>query len=492
MTRQLTIIGAGISGLTCAIYAQRSGFRTIILEKAGNPGGVSTSWKRKGYNFEGGIHWLIGSREDDPLHEVWTDTGALQDNNPLFFKDPVYTLIYGDKRLELFRDPRKMQETFLAAAPEDRLAIALLRFDLWCFRHFHMPLLDLAGLKVRNPRGFNPMEFVRMLPSVLMAPWLMSFSAGRYARRFRSPILRKLISSVINPEQNALSLVYTMSTFCYGDSGYPEGGSLRMARNMADTFIALGGEIRYNTTVLEVVMDGNKATGVRTASEFIPSDAVVISSDARKAIDRLFSEPLGDKWARQMRRNLETEQCMFIGVGVRADLSAWPRSMQCVLDEPLEVAGLSISILPIHNYSKERDYAPEGCSAVTTLLSGPSYGFWKAAREDGSYRRKKEEIIARFVEILSRFIPETKGKVEVTDMATPLTYERYCDTYDGSYMTLWRPWHLTSVAPIRYKEGLYFTGQRTSLSGGLPIAGGSGRMTAQHLCRDFDMEFVSR
>lgn len=86
MTRQLTIIGAGISGLTCAIYAQRSGFRTKILEKAGNPGGVSTSWKRKGYNFEGGIHWLIGSREDDPLHEVWTDTGALQDNNPPLFQ----------------------------------------------------------------------------------------------------------------------------------------------------------------------------------------------------------------------------------------------------------------------------------------------------------------------------------------------------------------------------------------------------------------------
>ncbi|MBQ6556072.1 MAG: NAD(P)-binding protein [Bacteroidales bacterium] len=37
--KSLTVIGAGISGLTCAIYAQRSGFRTVILEKAGGPGG---------------------------------------------------------------------------------------------------------------------------------------------------------------------------------------------------------------------------------------------------------------------------------------------------------------------------------------------------------------------------------------------------------------------------------------------------------------------
>ncbi|MBQ6822947.1 MAG: NAD(P)/FAD-dependent oxidoreductase [Bacteroidales bacterium] len=37
--KSLTVIGAGISGLTCAIYAQRPGFRTVILEKAGGPGG---------------------------------------------------------------------------------------------------------------------------------------------------------------------------------------------------------------------------------------------------------------------------------------------------------------------------------------------------------------------------------------------------------------------------------------------------------------------
>ncbi len=490
--KKLIVIGAGISGMTCAIYARRSGFDTLILEKAGNPGGVSTSWKRKGYTFEGGIHWLIGSREEDPLHDIWIETGALRDNNPLFFKDPVYTLLDGGKRLPLFRDPHKMQETFLAAAPEDRLAVALLRFHIWCFRHFHMPLLDLAGLKVRYPRGFHPMEFLRMTPAVLMAPLLMSFSAGRYARRFRNPLLRNLILSIINPEQNALSLIYTLSMFCYGDSGYPEGGSLRMARNMADTFAALGGQIRYGTPATEVVLEGGRAVGVRTEKEFLPADAVVVSVDARKAIDRLFAEPLGDRWARQMRRHLETEQCMFIGVGVQADLSAWPRSMQCVLEEPLEAAGLHIRILPIHNYDNDGAYAPQGCTAVTTLLSGPSYLFWKEAREDGTYQRKKQEIIDRFVALLGKLIPETAGRVVVTDMATPLTYERYCDTYHGSYMTLWRPWSLTSVAPVRYREGLYFTGQRTSLSGGLPIAGGSGRQTAQHLCRDFSLEFISR
>jgi hypothetical protein len=44
-------------------------------------------------------------------------------------------------------------------------------------------------------------------------------------------------------------------------------------------------------------------------------------------------------------------------------------------------------------------------------------------------------------------------------------------------------------APIRYKHGLYFTGQRTLYSGGLPPAAQAGRLTAQTLCKDFDVVF---
>ena len=94
MTRQTAvIIGAGISGLTSAVYLQRSGIQTLVLEKATGSGGVSTSWKRKGYTFEGGIHWLIGAKKEIPLHQIWVETGALQENNPVYFKDPIYTLV---------------------------------------------------------------------------------------------------------------------------------------------------------------------------------------------------------------------------------------------------------------------------------------------------------------------------------------------------------------------------------------------------------------
>ena len=61
--KKLVVVGAGIAGLSAGVYAQRSGFETVILEKHIIPGGLSTSWTRKGYLFEGGMHWLTGSSE---------------------------------------------------------------------------------------------------------------------------------------------------------------------------------------------------------------------------------------------------------------------------------------------------------------------------------------------------------------------------------------------------------------------------------------------
>ena len=487
--RNLVIIGAGVAGLVAGVYAQRSGFHAVILERGATPGGVSTSWKRKGYFFEGGIHWLIGATKGMPLNDLWREVGALSDNNPVFFKDPIYTLVDDEGSVALYRDLSKLSKAF----PADRLMLGLMRFEVWCYTFFHPVVQDAAGLKCRYPRRFHPLEFIKMTPALLLAPFLMCQSVRGYLRRFSNPRLRNLLSAVVNDRINALSFIYTLSSFVAGDSGYPKGGSLRMACNVASRFKSLGGEIRYHTPALQVLRaaDGT-VTGVRTETEDIPADAVIISADARSAIDRLFPTPLQDGWARRMRRNLRTAQCMFFGVGIHSDLSAYPRSMQVPLKEPFVLGDCSLNSVIINNYAREPQYAPEGCTTLTMVIPGIMYNYWKQAHQDGTYYARKAEVTATLLAIIERVIPEIAGRVDVTDLATPVTYERYCDTFEGSYMTDWLPWRLTPTAPVRYSRGLYFAGQRTSLSGGLPIAGLSARKAVQALCKDFQMEFVSR
>ena len=471
---RVIIVGAGIAGLTAGIYARRSGFRTLILEKCATPGGVSTCWKRGGYLFEGGVHWLNGSGKHLELHKVWEETGALGANNPVYFKDPVYVLKNGGADLAIHRDGERTFRELEAYAPADRRILRrIYRHTRW-FRFFQTPVV-----------GESPLwTYIRMFPAVVLAPFLWGQSIRHYLSGIRDKDVRTLLEGVVDPVNNALTFIFTLSAFFHGDSGYPCGGSLRMALNMADTYRRAGGELRFNTEVSQVTPQGVVVDG-----QLLEADAVIVAIDARTAIDRLFGEPLQDRWARRMRARLKTSQTMFIGMGIEADLSHLPKSMVCKMDPPFDVAGLQLKLVMVNNYSRD-GYAPEGCTTVTALLPGPSYAFWKAAREDGTYYQQKQEVVDRVLELIYRLAPEARGHVAVTDMATPLTMERYCCTFEGSYMSDWPARQFVPNAPNRYRKGLYFAGQRTAFSGGLPPAVVSGRLVARMLCKDFGHKWL--
>jgi len=49
--KKVAIIGAGVSGMTAAIYCLKSGFDVTVYEKHSISGGLCTSWTRKGIYF---------------------------------------------------------------------------------------------------------------------------------------------------------------------------------------------------------------------------------------------------------------------------------------------------------------------------------------------------------------------------------------------------------------------------------------------------------
>ena len=492
--KKVIVVGAGISGLSAAIYAARSGFDVTVLEQHIISGGLSTAWSRKGYFFEGGMHWLTGSHPQLPLNKVWKTVGALKENNPIENRDPLYTVIDGDKRVSLHRNVDEMRRELLTFAPEDKRMINQLYRDVKAFARFHMPVLDVPHCKCKTPSRQNLWKLAKMLPAVRKVPRLVAESYEEYVGHFKNKDVQHLLKSVIGYRYNALSFIYTLGSFASGDCGYPDGGSVRMAKNMEDTFISLGGKIQFRTKVEQIVVENGVTKGVRTKDGFIEADAVICSQDMRVAIDTLFEKPIKCHWARQMRRNVVGEQNMFICLGIKKDLSHLPYC--CVFplpeNEPFEYAGLKVTEIRINNYAKYKAHAPEGCTAVTCLLIGDSYDWWKAAKEDGTYKQKKDELAQKFIAKLEEFLPEIKDAIEVIDVATPCTYERYCSTYKGSWMSVWGK----GLAKLDYpqtlpgRSGLYFVGQRSFMPGGLPIAVDSGRRAVQMLCRDTNTIFV--
>lgn len=472
---KVIIVGAGISGLTAAYYATKKGHDVTVYERCANPGGVSTNWKRKGYLFEGGIHWLVGSSKRlAPFHKIYKETGALQENNPIIYKDPVFVYKRDGVTLHLWRDLKRMAEELADLAPEDKDAILRLCWDVRLISMFYgMP----QSLKEHVTRVWYVFLFLRTLILSVFQ------STDEYLNRFQNKYIREMFSSIINVNQNALSLLGTLAGYHLDDNGFPKHGSARMAGNMEQTAKEMGCQFHYNKTVEKVCTEKGRVKGVIVDGELIVADRVIVTIDTRTAVEKLMNTPLKDKWARKLvKKEIESEQCMFFSAGVSTTLKHYPKTMRLHLDNLLEIGGQKYDIMWLNNYSHEDGYAPEGCTSLTMLFQGDSYDFWKEAKRNGTYREEKARVTEEIKAALVRLIPECEGKIEVTDLATPLTYERYCGNHRGGYMTVWRARTMPPMIPTKCSiKGLIFAGQRTFMNGGLPIAAQSGKRAARAL-----------
>ena len=435
-----------MAGLTAGIYALKDGYAVTLLERAVRAGGVQGGWERGGYHFEGSLHWLFGcGKTRMPIKSIYRDTRMLSDNNPVHFGDPVYGYVGEGKDVRLVRGTRALKKELLAASPEDGKAIRRLIRDIRFY--------------------FLPHRLLRLLKT----------STGDYLARFSGRSVNCLLSDIVHPSHNALALIYTLSKFVTFDAGYPQGGSTRMVDNMRARFEQMGGALRTGCEALEVLLEGHgperKVSGVRTSLDIMAADSVIVACDTVKAVDKLFSKPLETQWARRLRLETESEQCILVCLGVRADLSARPEAMHCDLKNEISIAGEKLSCLTVYNYAFCPGYAPEGCTAMTVLIHSQSYKWWEKAREEGRYDEEKQRVIDEVTKALSDVLPEICGRVEVSDAATPLTYERYCDCYNGGWMSIWHAGQRPMLVPARgpYK-GLYFAGERTMITGGIPIA----------------------
>ena len=184
--------------------------------------------------------------------------------------------------------------------------------------------------------------------------------------------------------------------------------------------------------------------------------------------------------------------CTFAGIGVKADLASLPAALLIKPQTPLAVGGEKLSTIMINNYAAYAGYAPEGGAALTAILGfTDSYDFWLAAKKNGSYAHEKEKLACALEAALAAAIPATRGRIDVIDIATPLTYERYTGSYHGSWMSRMTVTSKMKKYPCTLKSvhGVYFAGFRTDFPGGLPGALLSGRRAAQLLCRDFAAAF---
>jgi phytoene dehydrogenase-like protein len=496
--KSIAIIGAGFAGLATGIYARLNGYKADIFEMHNIPGGLCTSWTRKGFTFDGCIHWLVGSSPDSGMHDIWEETGIAQGREFINLDEYLRIEDKSGRTLVFYTDTKRLEKHLLEFSPKDEKPIKEFIDGIRLCSKFNTPSKKDSFLVRMKKQIGNVYLFIK---NGKKFRYWMQVTSKNFASGFSDPTLREAFSQIWIPE---FSMFFVLFTFAYlndKNAGYPLGGSKPMADALEKRFTELGGKIHYKSKVVKIITNGDVASGIRleNGTEYF-ADRIISAADGHSTIFNMLDGKYGnekdkepyDKWP-------IFPPLIFISIGVNRKFNDVPSTISGLtfyLDDYTEVADRTINSLTVHIYNHDPAMAPEGKTSLTIMLK-TDYDYWKElGKNREKYDEKKDEVVRIVSNLLEKRFPGICSQIEVSDVATPLTFERFTGNWKGSF----EGWLITPenagvvMKPMEQTiNGLtnfYMCGQWVEPGGGLPTALLSAKRLMKKICREDKRKFI--
>jgi phytoene dehydrogenase-like protein len=490
--KSMLIIGAGIAGLSMGIYGQMNGYKTKIVEMHTQPGGLMTGWKRKGYIVDGCIHWLTGSSRAYNYYRYWEEIGLI-DGMEIFDPEVFSRVEFSNGRVvNLYTNIDHLEKHLLEIGPQDEKIIketcnAIRKFSKW------NPSVD-------SNLGENLKSIIPMASAM---PILMKWgrvTMSEFGSRFSTPELRFVFGELWYPEMSCVGLIMTLAMLSNKAAGYPIGGSIPMAENTEKRYLDLGGEIQYGVRVEKILVEENSAVGIRLAdgTEY-RADVVVSAADGHATIfDMLDGRYVDEQITARYDSAPTFPSLLYIGLGVNNNFKDLPQmtgGLTLYLEEPITVAGEELEHIEACIYNYDPNLSPAGKTAIAIMLNG-NYSYWKDLYQDRErYDSEKKQAALQMITVLNKRFPGLENQVEMIDVATPVTFERYTGNWKGSFEG-WLPTPQAMMKPIPKTlpglENFYMVGQWVQAGGGLPSGVMTARDVMKRICKKDGMRFTTK
>ncbi|WP_328980198.1 phytoene desaturase [Streptomyces canus] len=298
-TDHVVVVGAGLSGLACALHLLGAGRRVTVVERDAGPGGRAGRVRLGDYEVDTGPTVLTMPHLAD---EAFAAVGDRLDRHvELTALHPAYRACFADgTSLDVHTDGEAMEgEVRRFAGPAEAAGYRDLRD--WLQRLYRAQMRRFIDTNFDSP-------FQLLHPDLARLAALGGFGRldRRIARFLADPRLRRVFSfQALYAGVAPARALAAYAVIAYMDTvagvWFPRGGMHALPRGMAVAAAAAGAEFRWSAEVTSLERSAGRVRAVRLASgERIACDAVVLScelSAAHRLLGRAPRRPVGLRYS---------------------------------------------------------------------------------------------------------------------------------------------------------------------------------------------------
>ena len=479
MNYDIIIIGSGLGGLTAGAKLAKSGKKILLIEQHSIPGGCATTFKRKDFVFEVGLHEMDGLDKRDMKTKIFRDLGVF--DNVEFLKVPEFYHFTNNRyKITIPHEPEKAIEVLIANFPNEEKGINL----------YFEQILN-AKEKAKELRDKPEMSVGEFLDSIINNEDLKLVLLGNLGYFHDDPY--------------SLSLNYysvAQGSYYRGGGNFIKGGSQKLSDYLANFITKNGGEVIFKHLVTEIITENNKAIGVKYKSSKKESSEINTAfADeiiANAAIPNVANLLLPKKYGEELQQNYKKHEIgaslLTIYFGFKTPVKNLGNKYYStfVYDDSVKTQS-DIKENNRSNFNKRSftfvDYSQvdsELCSkdkSVGVICCIDYFSDWNQLSKE-EYKAKKEEVAKIFISRLEQLIPGIENQIEYYELGTSKTVASYTLNPEGAVYGFAQTPERVRLDKIKSIDNLHFASAWTKIGGGFSGAIFSGYLCAFDILRN--------
>ncbi len=489
---KVCIIGAGIGGITAAIFLAKNGYQVSVFEKNKLPGGRAGQIIRDGHRFDlGATIYFLPSIYEEVFSKMGLNVTECFDFLEL---DDLYRIYYDDgSHLDFTDDLERLQPQL-----ESREPGSYKQSVKYTKKGYDFLKIGLGQLLDRN--FYHPFQFITIQNLIQILKIKGHLKHGHYIKRFfKHPHLRMAFTFqniYVGQSPYQASALFSMLPAAELTEGsmFPKGGMHAIVSKMIEIASDLGVEFQMGKAVRKINVSERYASGItlEDGSE-ITSDLVIANADLPYVYQNLLPPSLRSKW---INRHEFTCSAIVLHWGMDKE---YPKLAQHnvflvddfknALDTIFKQGRLTNKpCFYIHAPARTDSTAsPENQDTLSVVIPVPNLKDaaeidWHEIKDSAKMavveRLKKEGLadLEKHIKFEITYLPDTwESKVNVKNGATfgSLSHKIF-------QMGYFRPHNRHP----KYRN-LYFVGGSTHPGNGIPLVLLSGKLTSERICHDF-------